>query len=147
MIKAVSCLIISIIGIHCFSQPERPAVFLSQIEMTPSGGQPYDQFYWFNSNKASLTKTAVVFPATGSYRIDISAYKTAGKPIVNVLIDGTSQGSITVDSTSIYIFSLFIKNISSGSHKIALQLSNFNSGKNHVRIGLVYFTQTNRRNP
>src|SRR6266508_2056207 len=41
------------------AQTTKPDVFLSQIEMIPSGGQVYDEFYWLNSNNASLTKTGV----------------------------------------------------------------------------------------
>lgn len=129
------------------AQPVKPSIFLSQIEMMSSGGQPYDEFYWLNSNNASLTKTGATFSTTGSYRVDISAYKTAGTPIVNIFIDGTLKGSITVNTMTTNLFSLFISNILSGIHTIKLQLSNFNSGINHVRIGLIYFTQTSQTMP
>jgi hypothetical protein len=59
--------------------------------MASSGGQPYDEFYWLNSNRASLTKTSVEFATTGSYRIDISAYNTARTPLIDVLIDEISR--------------------------------------------------------
>src|SRR5689334_12121659 len=139
--KIYYCFIFFILTIHAIAQTEKPAVFLSQIEMTASGGQPYDEFYWLNSNNACLTKTGVVFPKTGSYRVDVSAYKTAGTPVINVLIDNISKGNITVNSTTIAIYSLFISSITSGTHTIKLQLSNFNSAANHARVGLVYFTQ------
>jgi hypothetical protein len=140
-------LIILLFGISAIAQTEKTAVFLSQIEMNASGGKPYDEFYWLNSNNASLNKTNVSFAKTGSYRIDVSAYKTAGTPVINVLIDNVSKGTITVNKSSINIFSLFISNISVGAHTIALQLANFNSAANHVRVGLIYFTQTSLKTP
>src|SRR3954454_10375168 len=106
--------------INC--QSTTPSVFLSQIEMTPSGGQPYDEFYWLNSNNASLTKSGLNFPSTGSYRCDISAYLDKGTPIINVLIYGISKGNITVNTSSIGVFSLLISNISGGTHSITLRL-------------------------
>jgi len=124
------------------AQPSTPSVFLSQIEMTPSGGQPYDEFYWLNSNNASLTKSGVNFPSTGSYRCDISAYLDKGTPIINVLIDGISKGNITVNTSSIGVFSLLISNISGGTHSITLRLINFNSASNYGKVGLIYFTRT-----
>lgn len=145
--KIYFSLIIFLFGISAIAQTEKPAVFFSQIEMRASGGKPYDEFYWLNSNNASLNKANVSFPKTGSYRVDISAYKTAGKPVINVLIDNVSKGSITVTKPSTNIFSLFISSISAGSHTITLQLSNFNSAANHVRVGLVYFTQTSLKIP
>src|SRR6266581_3028431 len=100
MRKIFQCTIAFIFSITGISQTEKPAVFLSQIEMSASGGQPYAEFYWLNSNNASLTKTGVSFPKTGSYRVDISAYKTAGTPVINVLVDGSSKGTITVNTFS-----------------------------------------------
>jgi hypothetical protein len=129
-----------------FSQTEKPAIFLSQIEMTPSGGQPYDEFYWFNSNNASLSKS-VSFPVTGSYRFDLSAYLTSGSPSVKLIIDGISKGTLSVTNTSIAIYSLFINSISAGTHTIIIQLNNFSSGANHCRVGLLYFTQTSTTTP
>jgi hypothetical protein len=145
--KISYCFIFFILTIPSIAQTEKPVVFLSQIEMTASGGQPYDEFYWLNSNYASLTKTGVLFSKTGSYRVDVSAYKTAGTPVINVLVDGISKGNITVNSTAIAIYSLFVSNITSGTHTIKLQLSNFNSAANHVRVGLIYFTQTSQKTP
>lgn len=145
--KICYCFIAFIFSIPAIAQTEMPAVFFSQIEMTASGGQPYDEFYWLNSDNASLTKTAVVFSKTGSYRIDVSAYKTAGAPVLSVFIDGISKGSITVNNTEIAIYSLFISSVTSGVHTIKLQLSNFNSAANHLRVGLVYFTQTSQKTP
>jgi len=129
------------------TQSVKPSIVLSQIEMTPLGGQPYDEFYWLNSNNAALIKTNAKFLTTGSYRVDVSAYSTAGTPIVNLLIDGVSKGGITVNTVTTNIFSLSISNIPSGAHTIKLQLSNFNSGNNHVRIGLIYFSQTTLSTP
>src|SRR3954451_18295374 len=118
--------------INC--QSITPSVFLSQIEMTPSGGQSYDEFYWLNSNNASLTKSGVNFPSPGSYRCDISAYLDKGTPTINVLIDGISKGNITINTASIGIFSLLISNISAGTHTIKLQLVNFNSASNYGKV-------------
>src|SRR5687767_4761732 len=93
--------IICIVGIlKCIAQPVKPAVFLSQREMTANGGQPYDQFYWLNSNSASLTKTGVSFLPTGIYRFDLSAYKVAGTPLIDVIIDGNVKGTIDITSSS-----------------------------------------------
>lgn len=140
--KYRAALILTLICQTALSQLEKPSVFLSQYEMTASGGQVYDEFYWFNTNLASLTKTGVSFPTTGSYRFDLSAYKVAGSPTINVLIDGVSKGTITYTSTAIELKSLFISSITSGTHTVAIQLSNFSSGTNHIRVGLLYFTQT-----
>lgn len=129
------------------AQPTAPSVFFSQIEMTPSGGQPYDEFYWLNSNNASLTKSGVNFPATGSYRCDISAYLDKGTPTITVSIDGASKGNITITSSSIGIFSLFISNISAGVHTVSLKLANFNSAANYGKVGLIYFTHTSDSMP
>lgn len=135
-----------LICFNSFSQTEKPAIFLSQIEMTPSGGQAYNQFYWFNSNNASLSQS-VTFPAAGSYRFDLSAYLTAGSPSITLLIDGTSKGILSVTNTNIAIYSLFINSISAGTHTIIIQLNNFSSGANHCRVGLLYFTQTGSTMP
>src|SRR5689334_11145809 len=124
------------------AQQTAPSVFFSQIEMTHSGGQPYDEFYWLNSNNASLTKTGVNFSSAGSYRCDISAYLDKGTPIISVSIDGASKGNITITSASIGIFSLLISNISAGPHTVSLKLTNFNSAANYGKVGLIYFTRT-----
>jgi len=129
------------------AQSTSPAVFLSQTEMTPSGGQPYDEFYWLNSNNASLTKNGVNFPSTGSYRCDISAYLDEGTPMISVSIDGTSKGNISITSTSIGIFSLLISSIPAGTHTVTLKLINFNSAANYGKVGLVYFTRTSESLP
>ena len=148
ILKVFSCLLLLLFFISPVNaQGTKPAVFFSQIEMTPSGGQPYDEFYWLNSNNASLTKTGVNFPATGSYRCDISAYLDKGKPVISVSIDGVSKGNITVDSSSIGIFSVLIPNISAGTHTVTLQLTNFNSAANYGKVGLVYFTPTTNALP
>jgi endoglucanase len=131
----------------CLAQPEKPVVFLSQTEMTPNGGQPYDDFYWLNSNLASLSKANISFPVTGSYRFDISAYAKAGTSEVSVLIDGTSKGSVDISSTSTAIYSLLINQITAGTHTITIQLSNFSAGSNHCRVGLIYFTNTSSATP
>jgi predicted esterase len=124
-----------------------PAIFLSQTEMTPSGGQVYDEFYWFNSGSASLTYANGIFPLTGSYRFDLSAYAVAGTPVINVFLDNILQGSVSVTGTAIQIYSLFISNVTLGVHSIKIQLSNFSSGTNHGRVGLLYFTQTSQTTP
>lgn len=128
-------------------QPEKYAVLLSQREMTASGGQPYDEFYWLNSSNASLEKTNVSFPQTGSYRFDISGYLKAGAPQVELYIDGISKGNVTITGTNIQIYSLFIDEITAGSHTIKIQLSNFSAAANHCRVGLLYFTQTSLTTP
>lgn len=130
-----------------FAQPEKPAVFLSQREMTANGGQPYDEYYWLNSTLASLTSTNVSFPITGSYRFDVSAYRVKGTSQLSVLIDGTSKGTVSVDSSSTRIYSLLINEITSGTHTVTLQLSNFGVAANHCRVGLLYFTQTTSATP
>jgi endoglucanase len=141
-------LTICLLGVFsCFAQPEKPAVFLSQREMTANGGQPYDEYYWLNSNLASLTSTNVSFPITGSYRFDLSAYGVKGTSQLSVLIDGTSKGAVSVESSSTKIYSLFINEITSGTHTITLQLSNFGVAANHCRVGLLYFTQTSSATP
>ena len=129
------------------AQPVKPAVMLSQIEMNPSGGQPYDEFYWLNSNNASLTKSGVNFPVSGSYRCDISGYLDKGTPIISVSIDGVSKGNITINSSTIKIFSLLISNISAGIHTVTLRLTNFNSAANYGKVGLIYFTRTSDDEP
>jgi len=144
----VSLIIILLFGVlTCFAQPEKPAVFLSQKEMTPNGGGPYDEYYWLNTNLASLTRTNVSFPITGSYRFDVSAYGVKGTSQLSVLIDGTSKGIVSVDTSSTKIYSLFINQITSGTHTITLQLSNFGGAANHCRVGLLYFTQTTSATP
>jgi hypothetical protein len=129
------------------AQPVKPAVMLSQIEMSPSGGQPYDEFYWLNSNNASLTKSGVNFPVSGSYRCDISSYLDKGTPTISVSIDGVSKGEITINSSTIKIFSLLISNISAGVHTVTLRLTNFNSAANYGKVGLIYFTPTTESEP
>ena len=98
------CIMLSFCAI---AQTENYAVLLSQREMTATGGQPYDEFYWLNSNDASLEKTNVSFPQTGSYRFDISGYLKSGTPNVELFIDGISKGNISITATSIQIYSLF----------------------------------------
>src|SRR5688572_10148260 len=140
--------IICIVGIlKCIAQPVKPAVFLSQREMTANGGQPYDEYYWLNSNLASLTSTDVSFPQTGSYRFDMSAYGKAGTSQISVLIDGISKGTIVISSTSTIMYSLLINQSTSGTHTITIQLTNFSAGSNHCRVGLFYFTQTASETP
>jgi hypothetical protein len=129
------------------AQTENYAVLLSQREMTATGGQPYDEFYWLNSNDASLEKTNVSFPQTGSYRFDISGYLKSGTPTVELFIDGISKGNISISATSIQIYSLFINQITSGTHTIKIQISNFSAGANHCRVGLLYFTPTSLTTP
>ena len=129
------------------AQQVEQAIFFSQIEMQSAGGQPYDEFYWLNSNNASLSKTAVKFPTSGSYRVDISAYRTAGIPRLELFIDDIAKARITVNTPTISIFSFLIQNIPAGVHHIKIELSNFSSGANHLRIGLIYLTQTNSTVP
>ena len=135
--------LICIVGVlRSIAQPIKPTVFLSQRELTADGGQPYDQFYWLNSNSASLTKTGVSFPQTGSYRFDISAYKVAGDPQLNVLIDGIIENTISINASSASLYSVVINEIDAGSHTISIQLKNFSAGSNHCRVGLLYFTKS-----
>ena len=129
------------------AQPEKYAVLLSQREMTATGGQPYDEFYWLNSNLASLEKTNVSFPLTGSYRFDISAYLKSGSPDVELFIDGISKGTISITASSIRIYSLSVDQITSGTHTVKIRISNFSAGANHCRVGLLYFTQTSLTAP
>jgi hypothetical protein len=84
----------------------------------------------------------VSFPSTGSYRFDVSAYLKLGAPEVELFIDGISKGNISITGSSIQIYSLFITEITSGSHTVKIQISNFSAGANHCRVGLLYFTQT-----
>jgi endoglucanase len=145
--KTTVTLLCVVLTLCATAQPEKYAVLLSQREMTASGGQPYDEFYWLNSNNASLEKTNVEFPQTGTYRFDISGYLKAGTPKVELYIDGVSKGDITITSTSIQIFSLFIDEITAGTHTVKIQLSNFGAAVNHCRVGLLYFTQTALTSP
>jgi hypothetical protein len=141
-------IVLSLLGVvTAFAQPEKPAVFLSQKEMTPSGGAPYDEYFWLNSSLASLTSTNVSFPITGSYRFDVSAYGVKGTSLLNILIDGTVKGTVSVDTSSTRIYSLLINQITSGAHTITLQLANFNGAANHCRVGLLYFTQSTSPTP
>jgi hypothetical protein len=128
-------------------QSIRPSIFLSQIEMTPLGGQPYDEFYWLNSNNATLKKTSVNFLATGTYRFDVSAYKQAGMPNLAVKVDGVIVCNITVTTMTIGIFSGLSSKIFAGTHTLEIQLTNFNSAANYCRVGLLYGTQTNISQP
>ncbi|HUQ65468.1 MAG TPA: hypothetical protein VM101_04910, partial [Flavitalea sp.] len=125
----------------CFcaiAQSDKYAVLFSQSEMSPTGGQPYNEFYWLNSNNAFLEKTNVVFLETGSYRFDISAYLKSGSPDVELYIDGVSKGNISITSTSIQLYSLLVDEISAGTHTVKIQISNFSAGANHCRVGLFY---------
>lgn len=117
-----------------------PTSFFSQIEMTPTGGQPYDEFYWLNSNNALLTKTNVNFPTSGTYRIDVSGYKDAGTPNISVTINGIVVGNFNITTSNPDMFSLSIPNITAGTYTVILKLTNFNSAANYGKIGLVYFT-------
>lgn len=155
-------LILLLLSSNCFSQyvtyspigdqvkNQKAQIFLSASqEMTASGGQVYDEFYWLNTNNASVTKSSLHFPASTSYRVDISAYKVAGSPQVSVIVDGVNKGTIAITTTTIGIFSLFVNSsIASGNtHSLTIQLSNFSSGTNHCRIGLVYMTSTTQTTP
>ena len=133
--------------LSAIGQSEKYAVILSQREMTASGGQPYDEFYWLNSNLASLEKTNVSFPETGSYRFDMSAYLKSGAPSVELFIDDVSKGQISVTATTIQIYSLFVSEITAGSHTVKIRNANFSAGANHCRVGLLYFTRTTLTTP
>jgi endoglucanase len=125
---------------------QKPAAFLSHHEMSASGGQVYDEFYWLNTNKATLSKT-VTLAKSGSYRIDFSAYRVKGTPSVAVMVDGVGKGLISITDPVTKIYSVFVSSLGSGTHTITLQLFNFYSGSNHLRIGLVYITQTTLTQP
>jgi hypothetical protein len=142
--------------------PQKPDIFLSALEMTPSGGQVYDEFWWLNTDSASLTKSDFTFPSSGTYRLDISGYAAAGAPVLEVLVGGQSMGLMPINSTGIEIFSISIAGITTasvgtwccgkfipagnvttgGGTGLELRLSNFSGGTNHARIGLIYFTKT-----
>ena len=127
-----------------FSQ--KPAVFYSSREMTASGGQPYHEIYLLNTNSASLSKT-ITLPVTGSYRLDLSGYAAKGTSSLYVYVDGLGKGVISISSQQTAIYSVYIPSLTSGSHKLTVQLSNFNAGANHCRVGLIYMTRTDKSLP
>ncbi len=145
--KYLLTILILVFSLNCFSQLEKPEVFLSQYEMTAVGGQPYDEFYWFNTASANLTKTSVSFTG-GTYRFDLSAYAKAGAAQVGLYIDGVLKGTITVNTAVdvINIFSLPTLSIAAGTHTVKIQINNF-SGSIHCRVGLLYFTVTSQTTP
>lgn len=139
--KTIYTILLLLFFLNVKAQLERPEVFLSQYEMTAVGGQPYDEFYWFNTASANLTKS-VSFTG-GTYRFDLSAYAKAGAAQVGLYIDGTLKGTITVNTPVdlINIFSLPTLSIAAGSHTVKIQINNF-SGSIHCRVGLLYFTKS-----
>lgn len=127
--------------------------FLSQIEMTASGGQPYDEFYWLNSANASLTKTGVTFESTGTYRIDLSVKDVIASPNLAIEIDGSTVANMnipagyTTSGSPIKIYSVLTSSIAAGTHTLAIQLTNFNNSNNYLKVGLIYITRTSKALP
>src|SRR4051812_22990509 len=98
-----------------FSQAQTaPSVFIGQTEMARTiPGDEFDEFYWFDANNTTLTSTGVSFPTTGAYRFDVSGYKFAGSPSLQLLIDGVSAGAVTISTSNTTIFSIAVASITS----------------------------------
>lgn len=125
----------------------KPNFLLSPREMTATGGTVYDELWWFNTNKATLSKTNMTFPQSISYRFDIAAYNVKGAATINLLIDDVVVGSYTITRTTMYVYSFWVPRITAGTHKVSIQLANFSSGANHCRVGLFYCVRSPYQKP